>query len=191
METRQRWVDLRARFANFVCMFRPVELLVALLVLSAASVTAADGLSDGAPRAKQNGVAASADGDLKQQLEIRATADKKAAAAANGVDELTALTLKGNAAAAFRLAIMYFRGDGVAQESATAVKWLRKAAELGSVVAQGNLGWMYREGGDGVAKDTAEALKWFRMSADKGSPGLSTSTWLVVLPWRWRAERQR
>ena len=195
VETRQRWVDLRARFVNFVCMFRPVELLVALLVLSAGSVTAADGRSDAAARPKQSGAAAAGDvdqkrplegaaplppgwslvaeGDVnqKQQSEMRATADKKAAAAANGVDELTALTLKGNAAAAFRLALMYFRGDGVAQESATAVKWLRKAAELGSVVAQGNLGWMYREGGDGVAKDTAEALKWFRMSADKGTPG--------------------
>ena len=168
VETRQRWVDLRARFANFVCMFRPVELLAALLVLSAASVTAADGRSDAAPRSKQAGVAAAGDVNQKQQSEMRATADKKAAAAASGVDELTSLTIKGNAAAAFRLAIMYVQGDGVAEDRAKSIEWLRNAAELGSAVAQSELGRMYRDGDDVTAKDSVQALKWFRLAAEQG-----------------------
>lgn len=101
------------------------------------------------------------------QREAVAAADQKAAHAANGLDELTALTLKGNAAAAVRLAGMYARGDGVPQDHANKLKWLRKAAELGNAVVQAGIGSMFFRG-DGVAKDSAEGVKWYRMAADQG-----------------------
>jgi TPR repeat protein len=48
------------------------------------------------------------------------------------------------------------------------VKWYRRAAEQGNVLAQTNLGIMYAEG-HGVAKNYAEAAKWYRLAAGKGS----------------------
>jgi TPR repeat protein len=47
------------------------------------------------------------------------------------------------------------------------LKWFRKAADQGSVVAQNNLGEMYLNG-HGMRQDYAEALKWFRKAADRG-----------------------
>ncbi len=96
---------------------------------------------------KQAGVAASNPFDqfddpaelLKRQADAEQNA---AAAAANGVEALTALSLRGNSAATLRLARMYVRGDGVVEDSAEAVKWYRKAAEQGNAVAQSNLGVM-------------------------------------------------
>jgi hypothetical protein len=48
-----------------------------------------------------------------------------------------------------------------------AVKWYRKAAEQGYLLAQSNLGVMY-EKGRGVNKDNAEAVKWFQKAAKQG-----------------------
>jgi uncharacterized protein len=55
-----------------------------------------------------------------------------------------------------------------ANNFAAAVAQYRKAADLGSALAQGNLGWMYQNG-FGVPKDYAEALKWYRKAADQGN----------------------
>ena len=43
----------------------------------------------------------------------------------------------------------------------------KRAAELGDVKAQFNLGWVYGNG-QGVAKDEAEAVKWYRKAAEQG-----------------------
>ncbi len=72
-----------------------------------------------------------------------------------------------SAEAQFLIAGMYERGQGVPQDYAEAVKWLRKAAEQGHAKAQFNLGLMYRKG-QGVPQDYAKALQWFRKAAEQG-----------------------
>ncbi len=53
----------------------------------------------------------------------------------------------------------------------TAVAELLPLAEAGNAKAQGNLGWMYRNG-VGVTQNHAEAVKWFRKAAGQGhAPG--------------------
>ena len=61
---------------------------------------------------KQVGAAAAGDFDPDDWLKRQADAEQNAAAAAaNGVEALTALSLRGNSAAAHRLARMYRTGD--------------------------------------------------------------------------------
>ena len=48
-----------------------------------------------------------------------------------------------------------------------AVKWYRKAAELGNAKAMVGLGLMY-DYGDGVIEDDVEAYAWFNVAAAKG-----------------------
>ena len=54
-----------------------------------------------------------------------------------------------------------------AEALASAVAKLKREAEQGNAVAQGNLGFMYANG-RGVAKDDAEAVKWYRLAAEQG-----------------------
>src|SRR5258708_34225129 len=65
------------------------------------------------------------------------------------------------------LGFRYFKGQGVPQDYAEAVRWYRKAAEKGDAKAQYGLGFMYREG-QGVPQDYAEAVRWYRKAADQG-----------------------
>ena len=58
------------------------------------------------------------------------------------------------------------KGEGVAQDSAQAAKWFRKAAEQGQVQAQYNLGVCYHKG-KGVAKDHVEAYAFFSLAAER------------------------
>ena len=79
-----------------------------------------------------------------------------------------------DAPAQYRLGNKYNNGDGVPQDSAKAVEWLlkaaelyRKAAEQGDADAQFSLGGMY-EHGEGVPKDSAKAVEWYRKAAEQG-----------------------
>jgi len=54
------------------------------------------------------------------------------------------------------------RGDDV-----EAMRWYRKAADLGNANAMENIGMLYRTG-QGVVRDDAEALRWWRKAADLG-----------------------
>ena len=83
------------------------------------------------------------------------------------LEDLRAPAEKGDAKAQSILGLMYANGQGVAKDSAEAVKWYRKAAEQGRATAQNNLGLMY-EKGEGVAKDHREAVKWYRLAAQQG-----------------------
>nr|WP_314169350.1 tetratricopeptide repeat protein [uncultured Neisseria sp.] len=74
---------------------------------------------------------------------------------------------RGNAAAQNNLGSMYYKGRGVRQDDAEAVKWFRQAAERGDAQAQFNLGIMY-DIGRGVSRDDAEAVKWYRQAAERG-----------------------
>lgn len=74
---------------------------------------------------------------------------------------------QGDPDAQYRLGYLYEDGDGVAENSAEAVKWYREAAAQGNADAQFRLGLMY-EDGNGVAKKAEKADKWIRRAAEQG-----------------------
>lgn len=67
------------------------------------------------------------------------------------------------------LANAYLSGEGVAQDTAEAVRWLRLAAEQRDAAAQYVLGILYDEG-RGVPLDLREAVKWYELAAQQGMP---------------------
>ncbi len=77
---------------------------------------------------------------------------------------LLPLAKKGNADAAYQLAMAYKEGRGVIENSVEAAKWFRKAAEQGHADAQFNLGFSYRAG-RGSLQNFSEAVKWFEKAA--------------------------
>lgn len=75
-------------------------------------------------------------------------------------------TGKNNLIAMFNVALMYEKGQGVAQDNDTAEMWFMRAAELGHVESQNRLGHAY-ENGDWGTKDFDWALLWYGMAADQ------------------------
>ncbi len=73
---------------------------------------------------------------------------------------------QGDASAQYNLGVMHGEGQGVPQDDAEAVKWLRLAAEQGDCDAQSNLGVMYSEG-QGVPQNDAKALAWLEKAAEQ------------------------
>ncbi len=69
--------------------------------------------------------------------------------------------------AQYNLGLAYENGQGVAQDSAQAAQWFRKAAEQAVPQAQFNLGMMYR-GGRGVIQDNISAHMWWNIASAKG-----------------------
>jgi TPR repeat protein len=67
---------------------------------------------------------------------------------------------KGNADAAYNLAVIHQFGDGVVLDYATAMRWYKVAAEQGDKVSQFQIGLMYQTG-LGVEADPEEAHRWF------------------------------
>lgn len=96
-----------------------------------------------------------ADGDLRHAAKLQK----------NG-ETATALAIwkrwaeKGNADAAYNLAVIHQHGDGVAVDYAQALHWYRHAAALGDRISEYQIGLMYQIG-QGVAADAAEAHRWF------------------------------
>lgn len=72
-----------------------------------------------------------------------------------------------NVTVQFDLGWMYANGSGLSKDDKEAVRWYRKAAENGSLMAQFNLGVMYSKG-EGVDKDERESEKWYRKAAEGG-----------------------
>jgi TPR repeat protein len=70
--------------------------------------------------------------------------------------------------AAYDLALRYFRGDGVGQDSYKALQWMRKSAEGGYLEAQKALGRVYLTGLEEMGSDPQEAEKWLRIAANRG-----------------------
>jgi len=80
----------------------------------------------------------------------------------------------------FKLAVWYYKGEGVPQDDAKAVKWFRLAAEQGYYYAQFNLGSMYLKG-EGVPQDKDEARKWYLQAAEQGHADAQTNLgWLYA-----------
>lgn len=70
--------------------------------------------------------------------------------------------------AAYDLALRYFRGDEVRQDSYQAIKWMRDAAERGEFHAQKALGRLYLTGMGEMGADPGEAEKWLSITASRG-----------------------
>jgi hypothetical protein len=75
----------------------------------------------------------------------------------------------GDAAAELQLAILYAKGEGVAQDYTASATWFRAAASQGSPRAQYDLGVLY-ERGRGVKVDLTEAANWYLKAAQASYP---------------------
>ena len=75
----------------------------------------------------------------------------------------------GGADAQFKLAEMYYFGDGAPKSFPEALKWYTLAAEQGIADAQFRVGVMY-DTGEGVTQDRVEAFKWFLLAAEQAKP---------------------
>lgn len=73
----------------------------------------------------------------------------------------------GDASSQANLGVLYWRGQGVGEDHAEAVRWFRLAAEQGNPIAQDNLGQMYYLG-QGVEQSDADAARWIRAAALQG-----------------------
>lgn len=71
-------------------------------------------------------------------------------------------------AAAYDLALRYFRGDGIRQNTYQSIKWMRDAAERGFLDAQKALGRLYLTGLGEMGADPGEAEKWLSITASRG-----------------------
>lgn len=105
---------------------------------------------------------ADADSSFVQELFLKA----------RGGDEDALISIRqkaaeGDAAAQFRLGVLYDLGQGVKRDYAQAFMWYRKTAEKGNSDGQFNLGNLYQNG-QGVTQDYAQAVTWYRKSADQG-----------------------
>jgi TPR repeat protein len=87
---------------------------------------------------------------------------------AASVDSLKTRAAQGEAEAQNNLGLRYYKGQGVPQDYAEALKWFRLAAAQGDSHAQTSLGVMYSQG-NGIPQDYAEALKWYRLAAAQGN----------------------
>ena len=67
---------------------------------------------------------------------------------------------KGNADAAYNLAVIHQYGDGVALDYSKAMQWYRVAADQGDKISQFQIGLMYQTG-QGVIANEEEAHRWF------------------------------
>jgi TPR repeat protein len=79
-----------------------------------------------------------------------------------------ALADAGDARAQARLALAYLRGQGVASDPVTALRWSMVAAREGQPVAQYLLGALYQQG-EHVPADPQRAFAWFAVAAAKGN----------------------
>ena len=117
--------------------------LLAILVLSAASLAAAD---------FQTAMDAYNAGDF-----------------ATAHEEWMPLAEAGSAAAQFNIGLLHERGEGRDTDLATALEWYVRAAENGFARAQFRLGELY-DAGEGLERDLIESRKWFAIAADAKYP---------------------
>ncbi len=80
---------------------------------------------------------------------------------------LRARAAQGDPKAQFNLASAYYRGKGVPQDYAEALRWYKMAADQGEPDAEDGLGYMYVTG-RGTKQDYAEALRWYKRAAEHG-----------------------
>jgi len=84
---------------------------------------------------------------------------------ATALREFTTAAEAGLDLAQYNLAILYFTGQGVAQNYEEALRWTQAAAEQGHLNAQFNLGALYYTG-TGTAVDLEKAFAWYERAAE-------------------------
>ena len=84
------------------------------------------------------------------------------------LQEFRALAAQGDAAAQFKLGLIYYKGQGVQPDYLEALNWFKKAALQGHPLGQYNVGYM-NEKGEGTPQDDVEAAKYYRQAAERGN----------------------
>jgi len=69
----------------------------------------------------------------------------------------------------YAVAMMFWLGQGVEQDTTVSAGFLRQAAELNHAGAQSKLGYLFLIG-QGVPQNNAQAQKWLEMAARQGDP---------------------
>ncbi len=64
--------------------------------------------------------------------------------------------------------LMFYKGEGIPVDKKEAAKYIKMAANKGSINAMRNYGYML-ENGEGVLMDKEEAVKYYKMATDRGS----------------------
>ncbi|GAA0532444.1 TPR repeat protein [Rhizomicrobium palustre] len=90
-------------------------------------------------------------------------------ALADELGDLKQRAERGDVKAMNFLGRIYALGEGVPQNTPTALKWLRLAADKGDPGAMMKIGDIYFSGRGGIPVDQTEAVKWIRMAADRGN----------------------
>jgi TPR repeat protein len=67
----------------------------------------------------------------------------------------------------YAIGMLYWQGEGVAQDYNISVVWLKQAADINHPGAQNKLGYLYSTG-QGVPRNYQEAAKWLQMAAEQG-----------------------
>ena len=65
---------------------------------------------------------------------------------------------------------MYWRGEGVKQDNATALSWFEKGAEWGNPASLNALGMMSADGSGGFEKDLVKARSYFSRAVSLNDP---------------------
>jgi len=78
-----------------------------------------------------------------------------------------------------RIGFLYANGQGVPQDYAEAMRWYKKAADLGHTPAIFMIGVFYQFG-KGVPKDEAQARVWMKKAAAMGD--VAANMWLIDHP---------
>ncbi len=132
----------------------------------------------GAATAEESGAAGkAAPGTDPQVLEKTVRLGKEAYQSGDysrALGQLLPAAMNGHPVAQHRVGVMYFMGQGVAQDAAEATRWFRKAAEQGQAESQYSLGMRYLLG-ESVVKDPKEAAHWFQLAAEQGVPEAQAS----------------
>jgi TPR repeat protein len=67
----------------------------------------------------------------------------------------------------FKLANIYYQGNGVPRDYTEAAKWFRLAADQGLAESQHMMGVLY-DRGEGVPADAVQAVSWYRQAGERG-----------------------
>ncbi|WVR03490.1 hypothetical protein IAU60_000481 [Kwoniella sp. DSM 27419] len=78
----------------------------------------------------------------------------------------------------FEVGNCFLEGAGVKKAPEVAVAYLRRAAEMGDIASQEQLGFLLSKGSNGVKKDMKEAAKWYRMAINGGSSNTFGLAWV-------------
>ncbi len=85
------------------------------------------------------------------------------------LEEYEKAATNGESEAQFYLGNIYLKGEGVPQDMARAVKWLKKAANAGEPHAEYTLGVLHMEG-KGLPRDFDESRRWLNLAATWNLP---------------------